>query len=383
MNLTRKNILTPQKNNKWMSEMVLNPAIIYDESTSRIHMLFRASGEWPEKRLNGKPMPYPICLGYGYSDDNGETWIFDYDKPALFPELSYDTDKIHIKNSLGDTVVNYSNGGMEDPRLFRIDNKVYLTVACRMFPPGPYWKNDDPIQCVPDWVFTDQNQYGEAAKNNYTVNVLYQVDLTKLSERNYKNAFAYITALTNPKYGEDRDVMFFSERTDIDGKLKLVMLQRPFVPSNYKNLNEDKPSVVISYADKFEDFFNDNCSREILMKPELWWEKDRIGASAPPMKISENKWLLCYHGKCDSKIGYTQSFAIVEKNDDKFIVSRKLGERLITVQEEWEKSNKFKTPCIFVTGMIKANENLILSYGAADEKIGIIQMNYRELINSI
>ena len=177
--------------------------------------------------------------------------------------------------------------------------------------------------------------------------------------------------------------MFFSERIDINGKKKLVMLQRPFVPSVYKELKEDKPSVVISYADKFEDFFYNNCTREILMKPELWWEKDRIGASAPPIKISEDTWLLCYHGKCNAEVGYTQSFTVIKKCGSKFRAVKKINERLLTVQEEWEQPDKFKTPCIFVTGMIKSGENLILSYGAADEKVGIMKINYKELMDCI
>lgn len=162
--MQRKHILSSQKNNPWMGEMVLNPAIIRDESTARIHMLFRHPVPGENKQLSGKPLPYPICLGYGYSDDDGENWEFDCARPALFPRLSYDSGKICIKNNLGKTVTDYSNGGMEDPRLFRLDNKVYLTVACRMFPPGPYWEHDDPVQCAPDWVFTGENPFGEAAK---------------------------------------------------------------------------------------------------------------------------------------------------------------------------------------------------------------------------
>ena len=42
--------------------------------------------------------------------------------------------------------------------------------------------------------------------------------------------------------------------------------------------------------------------------------------------------------------------------------------------------NKFKTPCIFITGMIRQGNSLLISYGAADERAGVARLDYRALV---
>jgi predicted GH43/DUF377 family glycosyl hydrolase len=72
--------------------MVLNPAVIEDPDTGRIHMLVRVSGPCPEKRLEGKPMPFPIFFSYAWSDDGGENFEFDFERPALSPTVEYEEE---------------------------------------------------------------------------------------------------------------------------------------------------------------------------------------------------------------------------------------------------------------------------------------------------
>lgn len=376
----RKKVLSPVPGSNWACEMVLNPAIIKDPDSDRIHMLFRATGSGKDIGTYNGQMPYPIYLGYGFSDDNGETWEFDLENPALAPALEYQKGKIRIKNINGDEVVNYSNGCIEDPRFCEIDDEYYITVACRMFPPGAYWIKDDPIQCAPAWSKDDAYVSNWAVYKNYTVTVLYKVDLKKLSDRQYSEAFTYVTNLTDAKYGEDRDVVFFPERLNINGASKLVMLHRPVTPDRYPFYDEKRPSISVAVADKFEDFAANRCQRYMLAVPCFEWERDRIGASAPPIKIGEKEWLLCYHGKQDDNVGYTQSFMILKECGERLEITSRPEERLITAVEEWEMPKKFKTPCIFIDGIIKMEGELIISYGAADEFVGIMKVDYNKLI---
>ena len=138
---SRKLVLEPQKGSPWAEEMVLNPAVVEDPKTGRIHMMFRATGPWPSRQIPGRPMPYPIFLGYAYSDDNGTSWTPDFSRPALAPALNYEINDIYIRNCDGEKVVNHANGCIEDPRLFFLEGQCYVIVACRMMPPGPYWIN--------------------------------------------------------------------------------------------------------------------------------------------------------------------------------------------------------------------------------------------------
>jgi len=334
---SRKLLLEKDIRSDWANEMVLNPSIIKDRETGRIHMLFRATGSWDKRRISGRPLPYPIFLG----------WQFDMTKPALSPQIRYDIEEIFIKNYQGENVVNYANGCIEDPRLFYFMDECYLTVACRMFPPGPYWIKDDPMQCAPDWAVSDNHPFGLAAKKNYTVNVLFKVNLAKLSNKEYEAAFEYVTHVTNPIFGEDRDVVFFPRKLEINGRKKIVMLQRPFNPDKYPTLHERRPSIIITSGNDFEDFASEKLEREILASPKFVWESNRIGASAPPIYLGNSEWLLNYHGKQDDHIGYTQSFMILKERNNGFPeVIYRCEERLITPEESWEQPNKFKVPCI-------------------------------------
>src|SRR5947209_4829438 len=147
-----KPLLEPVPGCPWADTMVLNPAIVKHPASPRLHMLFRASGPWPQMRYPDRPLPYPIFLGYAFSDDGGNSWCADFSRPALAPAIKDQPEELYITNAFGNRVINHANGCIEDPRLFWLDGKLYCTTACRMFPPGPYWINDEPTQCAPGWI---------------------------------------------------------------------------------------------------------------------------------------------------------------------------------------------------------------------------------------
>lgn len=382
--LWRKKILSPVENSDWASEMVLNPAIIEDPKTKRIHMIFRATGPYPQARIEGEPMPYPIFLGYAYSDD-GENFTFDLEKPALSPALNYDKEKIYLTNHKGEKAIDFTNGCLEDPRLFFIEDECYMTAACRMFAPGAYWKTDGTGgACIPKWANNEEeNPFGTHL--NPTVSVLYKVDLQALSKQNYEKAFSYICHLNNPKYGEDRDVVFFSKRMMVDGKLCYIMIQRPVTPDTYPEFTETKPSIVISAAENFEDFATDNnVKRNLILSPTEDWQEERVGASVPPIEISEGRWLLNYHGKKDDIVGYGQSFMTFKEVDNDMPVLEKLSkEKMIACAEDFEQPSRFETPCVFFTGMIFHKGDLLVSYGAADERVCLLKIDYKKLMEKM
>lgn len=375
----RKKLLSPLKNVEWASEMVLNPAMITDPKTGRIHMVFRATGPWKQASLPGKPLPFPIFFGYGWSDD-GETFNFDLEKPCLAPALRYEKDEIFVINTKGDKVPDFSNGCVEDPRLFFIGDICYMTAACRMFPPGPYWDHDDPVQCMPDWALEDENPFD--TQTNPTVNVLYEVDLDALGNGKYNVAFKYVTHLTAPEKGEDRDLFFFSDKMKINGDDCYVMIHRPHHPDRY-GLDDNRPSIVMSAAKSLYDFANDNeVYRTLLLSPDLDWQAEKVGASTPPIKLSDGTWLLNYHGKKDLVEGYAQSFMILKETADSFPeISHICNEPMIVNVEDFETPSKFKTPCVFFTGLVEYCGDLLCSYGAADEHVGLMKIDYDMLIN--
>jgi predicted GH43/DUF377 family glycosyl hydrolase len=381
MNIRRRQLLGPTKEAPWMDIAALNPAIL--EYKDRMIMLFRSNGS-EGKAWDDAEAIYPIALGYGESLDGGETWEFDYSRPALYPECELDIDKVYITNKYGEKVANFANGSIEDPRLFMIEDKCYLTVACRLFPMGNLWWDNSLVRMVPEWAHNEDNPYGKSAKDNPTVTVLYEVDLEALVRKDYEKAFFYLTHLSNPDFGQNRDIVFLPERQMIDGKLQYVMMERPVEPFRNPFLTAKKPSMVFSAAETFYEFAKPENKKVLILEPQFEWEADRIGASAPPLKIDDKHWLVCYHGKQNDEVGYTQNFLVFRNRENDFPeLIYHVDERLITVAEDWEMPGSFTIPCVFVTGMVKLGNKLFLSYGAADEKVGLMELNYNELLDHL
>ncbi|MGD0879419.1 MAG: hypothetical protein ABSA01_14910 [Anaerolineales bacterium] len=378
-------VLAAQPNCPWADTMVLNPAILAAPGSSDLIMLFRATGPWPQKRLAGHPMPYPIFLGYAVSHDNGLSWIPNFSRPALAPALEYEADRIYITDINGKRVPNYYNGCIEDPRLFTVDDEIFMTAACRMFPPGTYWIKDVPEQCVPAWGLRKDNPFGRAAWGNVSVTVLFKVNIAELLAQNYEEAFTFVTHLTDPQRGENRDAFLFSEKMNILGKQQYVGLHRPWESHWFTDDPAVSPvSMFMVSADTFADFPGPRARHALFAERTFPWEAERVGGSWPPLKLSADEWLVAYHGKQDAVMGYSQSFMIIRKQDEGFpgIVHR-CSERLMFPKQPWELDGRFKTPCLFTCAGIVMNGELIMSYGAADEKVGIARVNFEELLDYI
>jgi len=388
-----KPVLEPQPGCDWADKMVLNPAIIKDPQSNTLHMLFRATGPWERKRREGCYPPYPIFLGYAKSEDNGLTWEADFSRPALSPALGYEEEELYTTNIRGERVRNYANGCIEDPRIFPIEDELYVTVACRPFPPGPYWLSDqDPpvetrFQYVPEWIFQEDEQdpFIKTARSNDTVTVLYKLDLDKLKAGNYEAAFQYVCPLTEGHVSDNRDVFLFPNKMLIDNKLQYVMLHRPMNVKPFDPTGEVKtPSIYLAAAENIEEFASSKAKHQLLATSIFDWEDNRIGASWPPIAIDGQDWLVSYHGKKDAQFGYTQSFMIVREQENGFpAVVNRCSERVMYAEREWEMPSDYPTPCLFTTGGIVAGDQLIMSYGAADQKVGIAWVNYEELVSYI
>ncbi len=382
--------LEPEKDCPWADTMVLNPAIVKAPDSNTLHMLFRSTGPWSHKRAEGSKFdPYPIFLGYAWSEDLGKTWTADFSRPALAPALEYDVDKIYITDDEGNQVINYSNGCIEDPRIFEVEGKLFLSAACRMFPPGPYWCEEGPEQArsanSPAWARSENNPFGKAAYKNDTTTVLFALNLDSLIKKDYDNAFTYVCNLTNPSVDDNRDVFLFPEKMLIDNKMQYVLIHRPHSPENFTaGAGYKKPSIMLAAAENIKELATDKATHKFLAAGIFDWEEERIGASWAPIKLDNGEWLLQCHGKTYPGYGYTQSFMILkERNNDFPEVIHRCPDRLMFAQQKWEMPDNFLCPCIFATGGIIVDDTLVISYGAADQKVGISWVNFKEVVDYV
>ncbi|MBB6428299.1 glycoside hydrolase family 130 protein [Algisphaera agarilytica] len=383
----RRLILQAQADCPWANQMVLNPGVIRDPESGRLQMLFRATGNGqPRNAPAAADWPFPIYLGYAYSDNYGHQWNADFSKPALSPNLSLAQDELYIEDSRGRRSLNYANGCIEDPRLYWYEGKCHLIVACRVFPPGAYWEKDDPMQCAPAWAQDTDHGLGRAVRENVTVNLLYEVDLQALERGQYDNAFRYITHLTNPEFGENRDVLLFPRKLLINGQPKIVALHRPWESHHYPGHQQvTAPSIWYAMADSIDQLKTPDAKHRLLASPTFAWESNRIGASAPPLEVEPGLWLVSYHGKQDRDIGYTQSFMLLQETGNSLpTVAHRCSDRLMIPSEAWEQPGRFKTPCIFTTALVPLEDDqLMIVYGAADEKIGAATTKLSSLVEHV
>lgn len=390
-----KPVLEPVPGCDWADKMVLNPAIVKDPGSDAIHMLFRATGPWPQKKREGCHDPYPIFLGYAISKDRGQTWEADFSRPALAPALGYEEEELYTTDIYGRRVRNYANGCIEDPRIFEVDGEMYLSVACRPFPPGPYWLNDqDPtrtvdtrFEYVPKWIFEydGEDPFIKTARGNDTVTVLYKIDLEMLKNGLYEQAFQYVGPLTEGHISDNRDVFLFPKKMKIEGRMQYVMLHRPMNVLPFPEGEQvKKPSIYLAAAECIEDFASSKAKHKLLASPIFDWEENRVGASWPPLELGDGEWLVSYHGKKSVEFGYTQSFMIIKEQDNNFpeIVHR-CPDRLMYAERDWEMPQDYPTPCLFSTGGVVMDGELIISYGAADQKVGISWVELEPLLAHI
>ncbi len=378
-------VLTPQPGCPWADQMVLNPAFVADPHSNRLHMLFRASGPWPQMQRPGQPLPYPIFLGYAFSDDGGVTWQPDFSRPALAPALEQEPDKLFITTADGRRVLNHANGCIEDPRLFWLDGELYLACASRLFPPGPYWEGTELTCCTPAWATEGKHDLGKAATWNCTVSVLYRVDLKALAAKRYEQAFEYVTHLTDPEKGDNRDAYLFPRRLSIDGRDQYVCFHRPWDPGLYaEGRGVTLPSMFLAAADDINELATPAARQHLLATPRFDWETNRIGGSFPPIELGHGQWLVSYHGKADGNVGYTQSFMILQEQDRGFpVIRHRCSDRLLYARQPWELSGKFPTPCLFTCAGVKIGSELVMSYGAADTKVGVARVDFDELVEHV
>lgn len=387
-----KPVLEAKPGCEWADTMLLNPAIVKDPDSKTLHMLFRATGPYAKKRMEGSRFdPYPIFFGYAHSDDLGRSWQADFSRPALAPALEYALEKLYIEDDEGNRVVNYSNGCVEDPRIFEVEGRLYVSAACRMFPPGPYWEEDSLAEGettytnVPEWAKSPNNPIGKVAFTNDTVTVLFELHLDKLKAGNYEEAFTYVCNLTDGNVDDNRDVFLFPRRMMIDGKLQYVMFHRPHNPSNFEaGKGVTKPSIMLAAAESIKDLASDRATHRLLATQRFDWEDERIGASWPPISLGNGEWLLQYHGKQLPDYGYSQSFMILrEKENDFPEIVHRCSERLMYAKQDWEMPDKFTIPCLFTTAGIVVDDTLIISYGAADQRAGIAWVNLQEAVDYV
>lgn len=310
-------ILTPNDKIWWESKSVFNCASLYDGK--KVHLLYRAVGEYQE---------YISRIGYASSDDG-----FTFTR----------------RNSLAaEPVEDYERFGVEDPRLFELESKTYLTYVV---PSNHIWE----FPTVSTAMATTEDYCG----------------------------FSRLGLLT-PLPHDDKDVVYFSSKmlpTSEDLKSSnrekaecFFSLHRPssWIGSSY---GVKKPSIWLA-----ESFGLTNFQRySLLLTPEQDWEAAKVGAGPPPIKTRRG-WLVIYHGVSKSKI-YRAGAAVLDLNEPNIILGRS-KDPILEPEREYEISGDVNN-VVFPSGTCVIDGKLFLYYGGADKVCCLATANIDSLVKYV
>ncbi|MGD0780113.1 MAG: DUF5679 domain-containing protein [Dehalococcoidales bacterium] len=318
-------ILKPNPDNWWESKAVFNPAALYE--AGKVHILYRTISE--------TDVSY---LGYASSVD-GVHIDERLSKPAYVPREPFEGVQPAYNIGGGTSGLYVSGGGgmggCEDPRLTRIDDRVYMT-----------------------YVAYDGRNPPRVA--------LTSIDFKDFLDRkwNWKKP-----VLISPPHIVDKNACILPEK--INGKY--VIFHRVY------------PNILIDFVDDL-DF--DGKTKWLAGQHEIPvralssdWDSRKVGCGPPPLKTKEG-WLLIYHAVgCRGDYYYKIGAMLLDLKDPTKVLARSRKPILEPVapyeNEGWKAGIAY--PC----GAAKIKDRLFVYYGGADTVVCVASVKLNGFLEQL
>jgi len=304
----RNPILTPDGSRRWETKAVFNPAAIYENG--KVHLLYRALGESDVS-----------VLGYASSVD-GLHICERLDKPAYIPREPFEgvnPSHPYIPEPTGIYVSGGGGmGGCEDPRMTRIDDRVYMT-----------------------YVAYDGYSHPRVALSSI------HIDDFLAHRWNWKKP-----VLISPPYIVDKNACILPEK--INGKY--VIFHRVF------------PDILIDLVDNL-DF--DGKTKFIVGQYKIPtrvlssdWDSLKVGCGPPPIKTKEG-WLLIYQAVgVSDRSRYKIGAMLLDLKDPTKVLARTRNP-ILEPSAVYENEG-LKYGVVYPCGAVIINDRLFVYYGGAD-----------------
>lgn len=283
-------ILQPQRSG-FESAGVFNPAVIMRDG--RFVMLYRAQDKNGTSRL-------------GYADSADGVHFTRRTEPVLSPEADYEKD-----------------GGVEDPRLVRIEDKFWLTYT-------GYNKKDAQLCIATSTDLIHWDRKGvilPAYKGRWNVN--------------WTKSGAILDQKINGKYW-----MYFMA----DAK--------------------DRPNQMgVASSDDLVHWTEALDQPIAPTRPGMFDSK--VSEPGPPPVLTNAGILLIYNG-ADDRLAYRTGWLLFDKTDPRKVLARS-DRPLLQPEQPWERVGQVPN-VIFVEGLVRQPSRWLLYYGGADKYVGVASM---------
>jgi predicted GH43/DUF377 family glycosyl hydrolase len=318
-------ILRPEPRHWWESKAVFNPAAIYEGG--KIHILYRALGDTDTS-----------VIGYASSRD-GFHIDERLDKPVYVPREPFEgvgaMREAEVELSDNYTSGGSIAGGCEDPRLTRIDDRVYMT-----------------------YVAYDGYSFPRIA--------LSSIAISDFLNKNWK--WKKPVLISRPDV-TDKNACILPEK--IDGKY--VIFHRVF------------PEILIDFVDDL-DFDGEGRWLEGQFKIPITesssgWDSRKVAAGPPPIRTKDG-WLFIYHAidekdQCRYKLG---AMLLDIKYPPK-VLARTTHPILEPVA--WYENEGLKAGVAYPCGAVILKDQLFVYYGGADMVVCVATAKMNEFMSQL
>lgn len=294
-------IIKPNAKNPWEARATFNTAAVFENG--KVHFVYRALGN---NDLS--------VFGYASSKD-GLNIDERLDQPAYIPKEPFETPGQRMFDNLADHYMSGGGyGGVEDPRITKVDDKFYMT-----------------------YVAFDGATPPRVALTSIKVDDFLAKKWDKWSRPKLISAPGMV----------NKNAVIFPEK--VNGKY--VIFHRVF------------PNILVDFVDDLE--FKDYLKGQYVITPRRHhWDSKKIGAGAPPIKTKDG-WLFIYQsvGHQDSS-RYKIGAMMLDINDPTKVLYR-CDKPLISPDMAYENEGH-KAGVVYPCGAVVKDNRLFVYYGGAD-----------------
>ncbi|MGC9046843.1 MAG: hypothetical protein ACP5IC_01870 [Minisyncoccia bacterium] len=297
-------IIQPIASNSWESKLTFNPGAIF--LNNKVHIIYRAMSQ-----------DNTSVFGYANSLD-GIHINYRHPQPVYVPREPFEQKLIPNVNS-----------GVEDPRLIKIKNKIYMFYTAY-----------------------DGKNPPRVALTSIKVSDFLNYQWNKWSK----------PILISPPNIDDKDAMMFPEK--INNKYVIIHRTGTDIDLSFHSSLNFKPNQFL------EEY-------RWIMPRQGWWDSLKVGAAAPPIKTKRG-WILFYHGVSEDDHVYRVGAVLISLKNPLDIIAR-TDYPVFEPEKNYEKIGEVPN-VVFPCSAVLIKDKIFVYYGAADKVCGVATITLKEML---
>lgn len=307
-------VIKPRPDHAWEAFNTFNPAALYE--AGKVHLLYRAQG-----------FDYLSVVGYASSQD-GLSFDQRLDEPVYDPRLlGHQPVKKGLPNF--QYVSGGGYGGSEDPRLTRIDERIYMTYVD--------FDGDSPPR----------------------------IALTSIAVEDF----------LNHRWLWERPIII-SPPGVVD---KSACLLPKKINGQYVIFHRIFPNILIDFVKDLKFGKDKYLKGQYKITPRRgMWDSRKIGAGAPPLE-TEDGWLLIYQAVDDRDDSHYQVGAMILDLNNPTKVLYRSQQPILTPDQTYENEG-FKAGVVYPCGAVIIEGTLFVYYGGADSYVCVATANLKNFL---